>query len=69
MEADSANSKKDFRHKISLCKKEAKETMHWLKMITAATEDSGKETEYLLKEADELNRIFSSIINKGRKTD
>ena len=28
MEADGAESKKDFRHKISICKKEAKETKH-----------------------------------------
>ncbi len=36
MEADAAESKKDFRHKISLCKKEAKETMHWLRMVAKA---------------------------------
>ncbi|MEA2020167.1 MAG: hypothetical protein U9M98_00350 [Patescibacteria group bacterium] len=28
MEADGAESKKDFKHKIALCKKEAKETKH-----------------------------------------
>ena len=33
MEADAAESKKDFQHKIALCKKESKETMHWLRMI------------------------------------
>jgi four helix bundle protein len=36
MEADGAESKKDFRHKISSCKKEAKETKHWLRMIAKA---------------------------------
>jgi len=30
MEADGAESKKDFQHKISICKKESKETKHWL---------------------------------------
>ncbi len=36
MEADGAESKKDFRHKIAICKKEAKETMHWFRMISKA---------------------------------
>ena len=42
MEADGAESKKDFQHKISICKKEAKETMHWMRMIAQA-HPSGKE--------------------------
>ena len=35
-EADDSESKKDFRHKIGLCRKEARETKHWLRMIVAA---------------------------------
>ena len=35
-EADEAGSKKEFRHRISICKKEARETKHWLRMIVAA---------------------------------
>jgi len=37
MEADGAESKKDFRHKIGICKKESKETKHWLRMIEKQT--------------------------------
>jgi four helix bundle protein len=36
MEADGAESKKDFQHKIGICKKESKETMHWFRMIATA---------------------------------
>ncbi len=36
MEADCAESKKDFNHKIGICKKEAKETTHWLHMLAIA---------------------------------
>lgn len=43
MEADAAESKKDFQHKIGLCKKEAKETMHWLRMIAAVNQDRAGE--------------------------
>jgi len=35
-EADDAESKRDFRHKIALCRKEARETKHWLRMIATA---------------------------------
>jgi four helix bundle protein len=62
MEADGAESKKDFRHKISICKKEAKETKHWLRMIAKANPSRRDECQKLLKEAQELSLIFSSIL-------
>jgi four helix bundle protein len=62
MEADAAESKKDFRHKIALCKKEAKETKHWLRMIAKANSDKRDECKKLFKEAQELTLIFSSIL-------
>ena len=34
MEANGASSKKDFRNKIHICKKEAQETKHWLRIMT-----------------------------------
>jgi four helix bundle protein len=36
-EADDAESKKDFRHKIGLCRKEARETKYWFRMIARAS--------------------------------
>lgn len=62
MEADGAESKKDFQHKISICKKEAKETKHWLRMIAKANPDKQDECRKLLREAQELTLIFSSIL-------
>jgi len=35
-EADNAESRKDFKHKISIFRKESKETKHWLNMLAAA---------------------------------
>jgi len=49
MEADGAESKKDFRHKISICKKEAKETKHWLRMIAKANPARQAECQQLFK--------------------
>src|SRR5476651_708937 len=38
-EADDAVSGKEFRQKIGTCKKEARETKHWLRMISVAAEE------------------------------
>ncbi len=51
MEADGAESKKDFRHKISICKKESKETKHWLRMIAKANPSKTRESRMLWQEA------------------
>jgi four helix bundle protein len=64
MEADGAESKKDFRHKIAICKKEAKETKHWLRMIKKANPDRKTECDILWNEGQELTLIFSSILLK-----
>lgn len=63
-EADDAESKKDFKHKIGICKKEARETKHWLRMIAIALPELKKEADSLLQEARELNLIFNAINNK-----
>jgi len=62
MEADGAESKKDFQHKISICKKESKETKHWLRMIAKANPGRRDECQKLSREAQELTLIFSSIL-------
>lgn len=66
MEADGAESKKDFQYKMGICKKEAKETMHWLRMLAKANPDKKQECRKLWKEVHELVLIFSSIINKSK---
>ena len=66
MEADGAESKKDFRHKFSICKKEAKETKHWLRMIAKANPGRRDECQKLWKEAQELSLIFASILLAGK---
>jgi four helix bundle protein len=62
MEADGAESKKDFRHKIALSKKESKETKHWLRMLAKANPEKKEECRTLWNEAQELTLIFSSIL-------
>ena len=67
MEANGADSKKDFAHKIGISKREAKETKHWLRMIVKAEPSQKEKAEKLWREAEELNLIFSKIIRSCRK--
>ena len=66
MEADAGESKKDFKHKLSISRKEAKETMHWLRMIAKACPENQSDCRNLWKECQELVFIFSAIINKSK---
>ncbi len=61
-EADGAESKKDFKHKIALCKKEAKETKHWLRMLAKCQPERQDKCRKLWQEAQELTLILSKII-------
>jgi four helix bundle protein len=64
MEADCAESKKDFRHKIGICKKESKETLHWLRMLARAEVGSQEVCRNLYRECHQLVLIFSAIVKK-----
>lgn len=68
IEANEALSKKDFIMRIKICRKEAKESAFFLRLINETDEhDNGKETERLIQEAIELKKIFSSILEKSSK--
>ena len=61
-EADEAESKRDFRHKIAICRKEAKETKYWLRMIAKAAPTRKSAARALWREAKELHLIFCAAI-------
>ncbi len=63
-EADDAESKLDFRHKIGICKKESRESKHFIRMIVIAVPELKEEARKLWQEAKELNLIFNSIYKK-----
>lgn len=65
-EADCAESRKDFEHKLGICKKEAKETRYWLRIIAKANPELKEQARVLWKEANELLLIFNAIIKKSR---
>ncbi len=61
-EANNAESKSDFKHKIGICKKEAKETVYWLRMVLSLFPAKKDEINLMSNEAKELTLIFGSII-------
>lgn len=65
-EADDAESKKDFRHKIGICKKESREAKHFLRMLAVAVPQLKDKARELWKEAKELHLIFNSIYRKTK---
>lgn len=67
MEADVAESKRDFVHKIAICRKEAKESEHWFDLLAHANPSCKTVAEKLAREAHELLLIFSSIIHNANK--
>jgi four helix bundle protein len=66
LEADEAGSKKEFRYRISLCKRESRETKHWLRMLAPAIPDHVAKARVIWKEADELIRIFGKIYRNSK---
>ena len=66
IEANESLSKKDFRMRIMICRKEAKESEYWLNLIEAGTGSLNKERLKLIDEATQLRKIFGSILEKSK---
>ena len=65
-EANGASSRKDFTNKIYICKKEAKETQYWLRMLSGMVQEKIKDIATLMQEVKELTLIFSRIVTSAR---
>jgi four helix bundle protein len=66
IEANEALGKKDFLMRIKICRKEAKESGYWLKLIETHDSDLRSEQEMLMGESVELMKIFGSILAKSQ---
>ena len=66
IEANEAISKKDFAHRIKICRKEAKESVFWFKLIDVRGKpDTEDERASLIDEGNQLMKIFSAIMRKS----
>lgn len=66
IEANEALSKKDFVHRVKICRKEAKESRLWLRLLDIDDSELDKFRVKLIKESIELQKIFGSIIEKSK---
>ena len=66
-EANDALGKKDFLQRMRIARREAKESHHWLILLLTANSNIKEEIKPLIQEAEELKKIFSSIIDKTQK--
>ena len=64
-EANDALGKKDFIQRLKISRREAKECIHWLELITEANTEKKAEIQLLLRECEELKNILSTIIIKS----
>ncbi len=65
-EADGAESKTDFIHKVGIALKEAQESHYWLRLIDATLLQNDSEVKSLVQEAYEISRIIGAIKRKAR---
>jgi four helix bundle protein len=67
IEANESLGKKDFLMRLKISRKEAKESVYWLRLINETnTLENPSEAKRLIQEASELNKIFSSILKKSK---
>ncbi len=65
-EASESESKRDFTHKVSIVKKELRETKHWLRLLAKANPSFQEDFRKLWKENQELLLIFAKIVRSCR---
>ena len=67
IEANESLSKKDFVFRVKISRKEAKESVYWLRLINETNElSNAKLVKELIQESTELKKIFSAIIEKSK---
>ena len=66
-EADGAETKKEFIYRFTVSKKEAKETLYWLSLISDHNPELKLQLEPLVDEVKQLTAIISKIIINAKK--
>ncbi|MDX2189854.1 MAG: four helix bundle protein [Bacteroidota bacterium] len=67
IEANESLSKKDFLMRLKISRKEAKESVFWLKLLNINNEETEALRNKLILESTEIMKIFGSIITKSEK--
>jgi len=65
-EANETETKKDFKFRIRICRRECKETIYWLNLLSDANENFEERIKSQIGEATELMKIFATIAEKSK---
>lgn len=65
-ESQAGSSKADFKNKVKISLREARETIFWLRVLQELDGYNSEEYQFLLKESTELKNIFASIVNNTK---
>jgi four helix bundle protein len=66
-EANQAQSKADFVHKLCIANKEAFETNYWLRLLRDSEILTEKQAESLLNDCEELQKLLTASIKTSKK--
>jgi four helix bundle protein len=61
-EAQGAESRRDFAHKLGIARKEARETLYWLRLVAATEALPAIRLRYIMAEAEEIMRILTASV-------
>jgi len=66
MEANACNSRKDFINKVTIARKESKETLYWLRLLSVEFPNKKDKLRVLWKETHELSLILGGILKSSK---
>ncbi len=66
-EAQAAESRQDFVHKMKICHKELRESRRWLRLIQRVPPQAAAQVQRLLDETEELIRIFAASLRTASR--
>ena len=65
-EAEHAESKADFVHKMAIAQKECNETLYWLELLIATQYLTEQESTSIFEETTEIMKLITSIIKSAK---
>jgi four helix bundle protein len=65
-EAEHAESKKDFIHKMAIAQKEINETIYWLELLTSTEYINVEQFESMKEDSVEIIKLVTSIIKTAK---
>jgi len=65
-ESQAGSSKADFKNKVKIALREARESNYWLRILESLDEYDSEEFKHLLQESKELKNILAAIVNNTK---